>query len=191
MTFEQFVARDDDRKADLIDGYLSFDMPTYQHENLFAFLLSVLRFFVADRDLGVVLGSRTPVRTSEEAGYEPDLVFVAVSRTEIIEPLYLSAAPDLAVEIVSKSSLKKDYVDKREAYERMGVREYWLLDIVSGQATLFRLGEDGRFANVTPAAGERFESAVVEGFRFDPADLLAETLPKESAFLRGLLDETA
>lgn len=36
--------------------------------------------------------------------------------------------PDMVLEVVSRSSVKKDTVDLREAYHRAGVPEYWLID---------------------------------------------------------------
>ena len=42
--------------------------------------------------------------------------------------LELEGTPDWALEIVSKSSEKKDTQELREAYHRAGVTEYWLVD---------------------------------------------------------------
>ena len=40
----------------------------------------------------------------------------------------LEGTPDLILEIVSNSSVKKDTQELREAYHRAGVPEYWLVD---------------------------------------------------------------
>ena len=37
-------------------------------------------------------------------------------------------SPDWALEIVSNSSVKKDYEQLRHAYHRAGIREYWIID---------------------------------------------------------------
>lgn len=37
--------------------------------------------------------------------------------------------PELVVEILSRSSLHRDLVEKRNLYARLGVREYWLCDV--------------------------------------------------------------
>jgi Uma2 family endonuclease len=40
----------------------------------------------------------------------------------------IEGVPDLVVEVVSKSSVRKDTRRLREAYHRAGIREYWLID---------------------------------------------------------------
>ncbi len=187
MTFADFIARDDERKADLIDGYLIYDMPTDRHEDLFLFLASLLRIYAREMNLGEVRGSRTPVRIDERRSFEPDILFVRRERAYVIQKLYLSEAPDLAIEIVSPSSVRRDYETKRAGYEAMGVREYWLIDPVNSDARVFRLGMDGLFADVTPAQGEVFKSDVLAGFRLDLGVLFDDPLPSEHAMLRDLL----
>ncbi len=189
ITFDDYIARDDDRKADLIDGHLIDDMPTYEHEKLFYFLLFVLGGFVSKRNLGEVLGSRTPVRIDGRNGVEPDILFVRKDRIGVIERLYLSGAPDVAVEIVSPTSTRRDYVRKRAAYEQMGVAEYWLIDPQENTTLFLRLTPGGTYRDVTPAPGEQFESYAVAGFALDPALLFADELPNEFDLLTEMLNE--
>jgi Uma2 family endonuclease len=80
--------------------------------------------------------------TNEEAGIstEPDLMFAtwetlrsgrlrlvqkAGTEGEFVEVL---GSPDLVVEVVSDSSVRKDLVQLRAAYARAGIREYWIID---------------------------------------------------------------
>ncbi len=188
ITFDQYVARDDERKSDLIDGYIRYDdMPTIQHEDIFAFLLMVMRGYARRKDLGLVLGSRTKVRVAGRAGYEPDILFVRKERAHIVGRLHLSEAPDLAVEIVSPTSATRDYQTKRAGYERIGTREYWIIDPQQDEARFFRLGTDGFFAEVTPESGEEYHSSVLPGFHFTPSLLFADELPDELDTLNTLL----
>lgn len=39
--------------------------------------------------------------------------------------------PSLLVEVISRSNIKRDRIEKFELYERFGVQEYWLVDYVS------------------------------------------------------------
>lgn len=56
----------------------------------------------------------------------PDLLVVCdpdkIKRSKII------GTPDLIIEIISSSSAKIDRIDKRRAYQRAAVREYWIID---------------------------------------------------------------
>ena len=51
-------------------------------------------------------------------------------------------APDLAVEILSKSNAKRDPGVKFEDYAAHGVREYWLVDPTRQTVEQFRLDEE-------------------------------------------------
>ena len=87
-------------------------------------------------------------------------------------------APDLAVEILSPSTSKKDQNEKFRLYERAGVREYWVVDPAGRWLCVYRLGAGGLFDE-----GELCESRsdcgpiasrVLEGFSVDPSRLFAE-----------------
>ena len=47
-------------------------------------------------------------------------------------------APDLAIEVVSPSSQRLDYLRKALLYESAGVREYWMADPASRCTTIYR-----------------------------------------------------
>lgn len=65
----------------------------------------------------------------ENAGIQPDLVFVSNERKFVVrENNGIVGAPDLIVEIISKSTIDKDRVIKKDLYEQFGVREYWIVD---------------------------------------------------------------
>jgi Uma2 family endonuclease len=97
--------------------------------------------FVRAHDLGEVYPDGALV-TNEEAGVscEPDLTFVSWAAFEEgrvrlqqragdpSDYIEIVGSPDLVVEIVSDSSVKKDTRLLREAYCRANVREYWLID---------------------------------------------------------------
>lgn len=191
VTFDEFLLRatDEDVREELFNGRILPAMapPTARHERIQSFLLSLLKMYADARDLGEVLGSRTLVRIDERNGYEPDVLFVRKERLDIIREREVSEAPDVAVEIVSRSSRRADYVDKLAGYERAGVREYWIIDPDRGEARFYRRGDDGLFADATPEPGVLFESTVLSGFRLDPAVLFADPMPGAFALLQGLL----
>ena len=66
------------------------------------------------------------VHLTEEDTVVPD-AFVVCDRSKIRWGA-VYGAPDLAVEVLSPRTAKRDRTDKRELYERCGVREYWLAD---------------------------------------------------------------
>jgi Uma2 family endonuclease len=80
------------------------------------------------------------------------------------------------VEILSPLTSRKDQNEKFRLYERAGVREYWVVDPAALSIWVYRLKE-GRFD--AGLLRERFrdwakvDSAVLEGFSVDPAELFA------------------
>jgi len=57
-----------------------------------------------------------------------------------------TGSPDLIVEVISPSTARTDRVVKFSAYERAGVREYWLADPTTHSVEVYALSEDGTFA---------------------------------------------
>jgi len=54
-------------------------------------------------------------------------VFIKKSNEEIIKENNIDGIPDLVIEIVS-ANRKKDFIIKKEVYERYKVPEYWIVD---------------------------------------------------------------
>ena len=63
---------------------------------------------------------------SEEDNFIPDVIIVC--DPEIIEDDGIHGTPDLVVEILSPSTARNDKIKKKIAYEKYGVKEYWIVD---------------------------------------------------------------
>jgi len=80
-------------------------------------------------------------------------------------------APDLAVEIISPTSLRRDRYDKRELYARFGVKEFWLADVANQSIEVLSL-QEGAYRLLCCATTEgRVRSEVLRGFELDVASL--------------------
>ncbi|HZQ08770.1 MAG TPA: Uma2 family endonuclease [Anaerolineae bacterium] len=169
MTAEEFW-RDasETHKAELIDGVMIMPSPASRiHENLFGFLYSLLRVFVEEHSLGVVLGSRTAVELAIDQVYEPDILFIRQERSAINQEKGVFGAPDFVIEILSMSTAQHDRGTKLKAYERAGVREYWIIDPYGPAGTEFYQLQQGSFLPILPDAENRLHSSAVEGFVLD------------------------
>ena len=69
-------------------------------------------------------------------------------------------APDLVIEILSKSTRRLDMLNKYNIYQRAGVREYWIVDPEARTVTVHTL-EDGLYRS--PAALYRADASVPVG----------------------------
>lgn len=104
-------------------------------------------------DLGVVQGSSAGYDLPSGDTLEPDVSFISRARFAAgpapERGRFVGIVPNLAVEILSRSTARRDRTEKKEIYEQCGVDEYWIVDPDRRAVTVFRL-EDGRYA-----AGER------------------------------------
>lgn len=171
MTSEEFFRyAPEDQKAELIDGVMIVQSPPLvAHERLQNFLLTLLRSYVEEHDLGEVLGSRTPVELEIDQAPEPDILFVAKDRLDIIQAKGVFGAPDLVIEILSAGTLHYDRGPKFRAYERAGVRELWLVDPYGPAGTEFYQLRGRRFIPVMPDEKGILRSVAVPDFWVDVA----------------------
>ncbi len=177
----------EDQKADLIDGVIYLASPeNIDHNKLLGWLYKVLGSFIEERELGVLTINRVAYRLSDKTAPEPDLAFVRKERERQIERTgHMEGPPDLAIEIVSPDSSRRDYVRKRSRYEEAGVEEYWIID-PDEQKAVFLVRESGRFVEAQ-LDGYVHRSRVVPGFALDVRWLWQRPLPKTSAIVASIL----
>jgi Uma2 family endonuclease len=145
---------------------------SYSHQHESGNLYVLLRSFVAARKLGKVLYAPFDVVLDERHVVQPDLLFVAHARRSIVQPDGVFGPPDLVVEIVSPSSIRRDRAQKKEINARFGVPEYWLVDHVNATVEVFAL-ENGQYVPHAPEKG-KVVSRVVEGFTAEVAACFEE-----------------
>jgi Uma2 family endonuclease len=91
-----------------------------------------------------------------------------VTRAGREDSVELEGTPDLVVEVVSDSSVRKDRVALREAYHGAGVPEYWIID-ARGESVDFEilwLESDGYRASAEPASAQP-SRVLARTFRID------------------------
>ena len=83
--------------------------------------------------------------------------------------------PDLIFEIVSraKKDKRRDYVEKRAEYQKIGVREYVIVDRFAGKVTVLTLVE-GTYQERVLTAADLYATPLLPGFEVR----LAEVLPR-------------
>lgn len=101
--------------------------PFVQHQDVVFRMARALDRWVRAHRLGKVIVSPMDVVLKEDLVLQPDVLFIARQRLDIIQR-HVMGAPDLVVEVVSPGRRKRDYKDKRDRYEAHGVKEYWILD---------------------------------------------------------------
>ena len=133
---------------EIIDGeMMPSPAPTLAHQIIGANVFSSLSQYVKTKGLGVVLFApvdiilqRDPLRTRQ-----PDVLFIhkdnlpGTSLDDLEELQLLEITPDLVVEVLSPSDTKKVLVGKLADYQRIGVKECWLVSREAHSVEVLRL----------------------------------------------------
>lgn len=163
---------EDGRRYELYDGEVSVvPAPFPRHQIAMLELYSRLRDH-AQATGGIVLASPIDIVFSEVTVLQPDIVFFTATRRHHVElDRAIRVPPDVAVEVVSPSTVANDRGRKLKMFERFGVPEYWILDPHRERLEVLVLRE----ARYGPAAsvgrGETIASAVLPGFTCEVAAL--------------------
>ncbi|MBC8113224.1 MAG: Uma2 family endonuclease [Candidatus Saccharimonas sp.] len=118
-------------QCELVDGTLVEKAMGQIESNLGALLIHYLYSFLDGNDLGRVYASDAPHELVSKLIRLPDVAFASYGRIpegEARKKPVASWAPDLAVEILSKSNTRKEIDRKRREYFDAGVRLLWVAD---------------------------------------------------------------
>ena len=129
-TLEDYLAIPDERRVELIDGVI-YDMssPLGHHQIIAGQIHADLLAYIS-RKGGPCIPFIAPVDVQldcdDKTIVQPD-VMILCDRSKYT-PQRIVGAPDFVVEVLSKSTKKKDMYIKASKYRFAGVREYWLVD---------------------------------------------------------------
>jgi len=84
---------------------------------------------------------------SSTRAWQPDVLFISNERKEIITDENIQGAPDLVIEVLSKSTQNRDLGPKKRAYEENGVREYWVVWSDLPRIEIYHRREAGRYGD--------------------------------------------
>ena len=133
-TYADYLKFDFDEMVELIRGKI-FKMsaaPKSYHQEISANLHLVLGNFLKDKScktyyapFDVVLPIKHKTKNKSTTVVQPDICVICdLSK---IDEAGCFGAPDFIVEIISKSTSKKDMNDKFNVYQEAGVKEYWII----------------------------------------------------------------
>ena len=129
-TLDDYYALPDEQRVELIDGVI-YDMasPSTGHQGILSEVSWMItnyikgkkgkcKSFFAPLDVQLDCDNKTMV--------QPDLIIIC-DQNQITEKC-IKGAPDFVLEILSKSTRRRDCFLKLHKYENAGVREYWMID---------------------------------------------------------------
>lgn len=175
--------------AELIEGIVFMSPPISDvHGSSHSLLFRYLDRY-AEATPGVRTRITTSLRLDNRNEYQPDCLLrienPAFGRSRVSPDGYLEGAPEMVAEI-AVTSADYDAHEKREVYERLGVQEYLLWQVMDSQCLWMTL-EDGKYVPLNPRADGVSCSQVFPGLWLDLPALLAGNERRVGAVLgRGL-----
>ena len=158
-TYADYLTWLDDKARELIHGFIHemSPAPRLKHaiasENISWILKSVVRknkgkchVFTAPFDVRFPKQGET-ADDKIDTVVQPDICVICDSSK--LDERGCCGAPDMIVEILSPSTLKKDVNDKFALYEASGVKEYWIVHPRDKSITVFILQENGKYGDGT------------------------------------------
>jgi Uma2 family endonuclease len=174
-------------RTDFYKGEVWIDMgreQVFTHGLVKTEIASVLRSLTKRLKLGRYFANGVLVtNVAADSSGNPDGTFISFNSIRLGKVSYLEAAdegvnevigtPDMVLEVVSPSSVRKDCDRLREAYWEAGIPEYWLVDARGDEPefAIFRHGPKG-YTEVRKAAGWVKSNVLGKSFR-----LIRETGP--------------
>jgi len=165
---------------ELLDGELvKKNAPTPWHQRLSRLLLRQIDTHVTEKQLGEVFYSPIDVFLNDYNAPQPDLVFVSEAKKNLVTNDGIMGVPDLVVEIISPSSIRRDRFDKRGIYERFAIPEYWIADPQNQEIEVYTLNSTGHYEALCVASAQDLSRG--EGFL-----LISKALPELQIDVRTL-----
>ncbi|NOZ05810.1 MAG: Uma2 family endonuclease [Chloroflexi bacterium] len=167
ISYEEFFDwAPESRIAEWVDGEIIMPSPPrFGHQDISDFLTAVMRIYTQVFDLGQVISAPFQVKPGPGfPGREPDILFVAAPHRLDESTARLERPPEVAVEIISRESVRRDRGEKYLEYADAGVHEYWLIDGRREVAEFYRLDDTRHYKTVFAEREGVYHSEAISGF---------------------------
>ena len=164
---------EDGRRYELYNGEVfEIPAPILLHQFVLGRLYLALAAYVQARGGSVFVAPLDIVLTDYDV-VQPDVLLFMPEREHLLDMRKVTRhAPDLAIEIVSPGTSRKDRGRKLRLLERHRVREYWLVEPDGPSVEVYRLSGTRLVLAATARDGEQVESALLPELDLRPNDLL-------------------
>jgi len=165
---------DDGNRYEIIEGEIYMSRaPTITHQCVVHNLQMGIGSFLTGNPIGLIVPG-PGVIFDDFNGVIPDIVFVSNERrAQVASGERFTGAPDLVIEIVSPGAEneRRDRTIKRRLYGRFGVKECWLVDLLTRSVEVYKLVESGLELAATLRGEDELTSSALPGFRLNLTDL--------------------
>jgi Uma2 family endonuclease len=167
------IHRREKRLYELVDGVLVEKAKGYEESMLAVDIATLLGNFVRPRKLGVIAGEGGMLRLSKGLVQIPDISFIARSRLpggKLPREPMPGLAPNLAVEVLSKSNTEREMSRKLDDFFEAEVELVWYIDPPTRTIKVFT--SPAKFT-ILKGAQTLTGGTVLPGFKVKVADIFA------------------
>ncbi|MCP5502804.1 MAG: Uma2 family endonuclease [Leptospiraceae bacterium] len=151
----------------LIEGRIIFMYsPSFRHQQVSMNLSYLIKNFLMENPIGEVVTAPLDVRLDEKNVVQPDILFVSIRRSNIIERKIMGA-PDFIIEILSPGNANYDKKTKLGLYGRFLVQEYWIVHPEEEWIEVYHNKAGIMWKQQTAKIGDMIVSKAIEGFQLN------------------------
>lgn len=146
-TYEDLLELDDEKRYEIINGELYLmSSPKVMHQMVVGEIYRQLAIYLNGKKCTTLV---SPIDVCLSNDWKPKKIYncvqpdvVVVCDKDKITENCIKGAPDLVIEVLSKSTKRHDTFLKFNLYQRYGVKEYWTIDTEIGVISQYILNEN-------------------------------------------------
>jgi Uma2 family endonuclease len=159
---------------------------TGRHDETVRYGARLLETYFELRPIGLIRQAPFLMRLPTGVNREPDLMVILNGNPNQLTATAMNGAADICIEVVSPESVLRDRGEKFEEYEKGGVGEYWIWDILRAEALFYRQNEEGVFIRHDADADDNYRTPLLPGLVIHVPTLWREKLPGPAATVRAV-----
>jgi Uma2 family endonuclease len=166
---------DDGRRYELYDGeVIVVPTPFPRHQRVAMHVGEILTEYERATG-GIAFHIPIDIVFSEFDVLQPDVVFFRKERRHLLDLMEVTQVPpDLAVEVLSRSTEKRDRGRKMEIFARFGVTEYWIVDPIANTLEIYSNTDSAFVLAGIYVERQEVTSPTLIGLQFNASRLFAE-----------------
>jgi Uma2 family endonuclease len=130
LTYDDYCLLPNDRnRYEILDGELSVTpAPSTTHQTVLGNFYRLLSSYIVANQLGKLFIAPTDLILAPSTVVQPDLIFIANDRAQIVTQRAVEGPPTLVIEILSPTTHRIDRVTKAQLYAKHNISNYWVID---------------------------------------------------------------
>ena len=119
--------------------------PRPSHSRVIGGIYNIISTYLHKNKCGYAFTDNIDVYLPDGNIFRPDLVVVTKKNFSVVDwNKAIFGVPDMVAEVLSKSTMRRDFTVKKDIYESNGVKEYWIVDPWKESISVYHL-RDGKY----------------------------------------------